>query len=47
MSVIDPVRDDLFVTMFTNVHKIVHDSFFSSIEGVNPVRMLVYDVIKF
>ena len=47
MSAIDPVRDDFSVTMFINVHEIVHDSFLSSIEGVNPVRTLVYGVVKF
>ena len=45
MTVIDAVSDDFSLSMFIDVHKIVHDSFFSSIAVVNPVITKVYGVI--
>ena len=33
--------------MFTNVHEIVHDSFLSFVEGINPVGTLVTGVVEF
>ena len=46
MTEIGSVCDGFSVTMFMNVHEIVHDSFLSSVEGVNLVRALVYGVVK-
>ena len=43
----DSVYDGFSVTVFMNVHEIVHDSFLSSVEAINPVGTLVHDVVKF
>ena len=37
---IEAVRDGFSVAMFMNVHEIVHDSLFPSVEEVNPVIAL-------
>ena len=47
MAEINSVHDDLFVTMFTNVHEIVHDSFLSFVKRINPVGTLVDSVVEF
>ena len=43
----DSISDDFLVTIFMNVHKIVHDFIFSSISVINPVIIWVYRVIEF
>ena len=43
---IGSVCDGFSLVMFMNVHEIVHDSFLSFVEGVNPVKTLVYGVVK-
>ena len=47
MAKIDFVCDGFSVAMFMNVHEIVHDSFLSSIKGINLVRTLVDGIVKF
>ena len=44
---IDPVDDDLFPRMFTNVHEIVHNTFLSLVNGTNAVRTWADDVFEF
>ena len=46
MAEIGSVCDGFSVVMFMNVHEIVHDSFLSSVEGINPVITWVYGVVK-
>ena len=45
MAVTDTVSDNSLVTIFVNVHKIVRDSFFSSIAVITPVDTSVCNVI--
>lgn len=46
-TIIDSVRAEFFGTVFINVHEIVHDSFFSSVKGINLVRTWVDGVVEF
>lgn len=41
------MRDGFSVAMFMNVHEIVHDSFFCSVKGINPVITLVDSAVEF
>ena len=41
------MRDEFFGTMFINVHEIVHDSFLSSVKGINLVGIRVDGVVEF